>query len=67
MDNKKKQGYQDDAKIDSRDLSELAYRAKKWRYTAGAIVVAMHVTGSSAARIVKAWLDKNWARILKSK
>ncbi len=66
-DDKTKQGYQDDAKIDSKDRSELAYRSKAWKYTIGAILVAIHATKSNSAKIVKKWLDANWLRIKRSK
>lgn len=68
-DNKTKKGYQDDAKIDSSDRSELAYAAKDFGgdVTPGAIVVAIHVTKSNSRTKVYNWLQKNWARIRKSK
>lgn len=66
-DNKKLKGYQDDAKIDPKDANELAYIKRKHGYTAGAVVVAIHVTGSNGRKIVIDWLKKNWSRIQRSK
>jgi hypothetical protein len=66
-DNKKLKGWQDDVKIDPHDANELAYIKRKHGYTAGNVVVAIHVTGSHSRKVVITWLKNNWSRIKRSK
>lgn len=62
-DNKKLQGYQDDAKIDIHDRNEVAYIKRKWGYSEGQVAMAMHATKSVGRAKVINWLKENWPRI----
>lgn len=58
-DNKKKKGYQDDAKVDTKDPNEMAYRKKQWGVSTQQITGAVKAVGSSGVKKIEKYLKDN--------
>ena len=56
MDNKKKKGYQDDSKIDTKDSNEMEYWKKELGMSGQQIAGAIKVTGTNGVKKIKEYL-----------
>ncbi len=59
MDDKTKQGWQDDKQIDIKDGNELSYAQRKWGCSRADIREAAKATGSRSRRVIYDWLKEN--------